>query len=145
MIALYMVVFCIGNSADNIRQKCLVLCSPPKCRAFIVILCIMLHNTKQKFSTKVLVEAKEVVRSLQEQTAEMTEALAVMDLMNDEGKVPFDREIIRECSQMMAVFNRLMFEQEAKLRHIQMMQIADARADRMYSEFRKGVKTVSVN
>lgn len=122
-----------------------VLCSPPKYRAFIAIFSFMLHKTDKKFSTKVLVEAKEVVRSLQEQTAEMTEALAVMDLMNDEGKVPFDREIIRECSQMMAVFNRLMFEQEAKLRHIQMMQIADARADRMYSEFRKGVKTVSVN
>ena len=129
----------------QIRQKCCCLYAPPKYRAFVVILSFMLNKTDKKFSTSVLVEAKEVVRSLQEQTAEMTEALAVMDLMNDEGKVPFDREIIRECSQMMAVFNRLMFEQEAKLRHIQMMQIADARADRMYSEFRKGVKPVSVN
>ena len=105
----------------------------------------MLHKTDKKFSTKVLVEAKEVVRSLQEQTAEMAEVLAVMDLMNDEGNVPFDRGIIRECSQLMEVFNRLMLEQEAKLRHIQMMQIAEAKASRMCDEFRKGVKSVSVN
>ena len=31
---------------------------------------------------------------------------------------------------MMATFNRLMHEQEARLRHLQSMQIADARARR---------------
>ena len=37
---------------------------------------------------------------------------------------------IQECFQMMATFNRLMHEQEARLRHLQSMQIADARARR---------------
>ena len=102
----------------------------------------MLHKTDKKFSTSVLVEAKEVVRSLQEQTAEMEGALAVLDLMNDGGKGPFDKKIIHECSELMTVFNRLMHEQEAKLRHIQMMQIADAKAQQQFSRFQKAYAAV---
>lgn len=97
----------------------------------------MPNKTDKKFSTSVLVEAKEVVRSLQEQTAEMEGALAVLDLMNDGGKGPFDKKIIHECSELMTVFNRLMHEQEAKLRHIQMMQIADAKAQQQFCRFQK--------
>ena len=65
-----MVFFCLGNLATNPADSMSVLFSTPKYRAFVVILSFMLNKTDKKFSTSVLVEAKEVVRSLQEQTAE---------------------------------------------------------------------------
>ena len=114
-----------------------VLGSPPKYRAFIVILSFMLSKTDKKFSTKVLLTAKEAVRGLQEQTAEMEGALALLDLLNSETDGLFDKRIIRECSELMEVFNRLMHEQEALLRHMQMMQIADAKAQRQFTGFHK--------
>ena len=103
----------------------------------------MPNNTKQKFSTKVLKEAKEVLRGLQEQTAEMEGALSLLSLMNDGAEGPFDRSIIRECSELITVFNRLMHEQEAKLRHMQMMQIAVSKAEREYGRWQKSIRSVS--
>ena len=94
-------------------------------------------KTDKKFSTKVLLTAKEAVRGLQEQTAEMEGALALLDLLNSETDGLFDKRIIRECSELMTVFNRLMHEQEARLRHMQMMQIADEKAQRQFTGFRK--------
>ena len=105
----------------------------------------MPNNTKQKFSTKVLKEAKEVLRGLQEQTAEMEGALSLLSLMNDGTEGPFDRSIIRECSELITVFNRLMHEQEAKLRHMQMMQIAVSKAEREYGRFRQTCGAQSKN
>ncbi len=130
MIALYMVVFCLGNSTDNSGRCMSVLGSPPKCRAFIVILSIMLSNTDKKFSTKTLMAAKDAVKELQEQALDMVGSLTMLDLMNDMTTGLFDKKTIQECFQMMATFNRLMHEQEARLRHLQSMQIADARARR---------------
>ena len=97
----------------------------------------MPNKTVKKFSTKVLLTAKEAVRGLQEQTAEMEGALALLDLLNSETDGLFDKRIIHECSQLMEVFNRLMHEQEALLRHMQMMQIADAKAQRQFTGFNK--------
>ena len=137
MIALYMVVFCIGNSADNIRQKCLVLCSPPKCRAFIVILCIMLHNTKQKFSTKTLMAAKQAVGNLKDMIEEMNGALSVLTLIHENEESPFDTRTLDECSRLMETFHRLVMEQEAMLKHTQLMQISDTRANILYGRMQR--------
>lgn len=105
----------------------------------------MPNKTDKKFSTKVLKEAKEVLRGLQEQTAEMEGALSLLSLMNDGAEGPFDRSILRECSELINVFNRLMHEQEAKLRHMQMMQIAVSKAEREYGRFRQTSAAQSKN
>ena len=103
----------------------------------------MPNKTDKKFSTKVLLTAKEAVRGLQEQTAEMEGALALLDLLNSETDGLFDKRIIRECSELMEVFNRLMHEQEALLRHMQMMQIVGAKAEREYGRWQKSIRSVS--
>ena len=103
----------------------------------------MLHKTDKKFSTKTLMAAKEAVRELQDMTAEMEGALAILDLMNSETDGLFEKGIIHECSEMMTVFNRLMHEQEAKLRHMQMMQIVGAKAEREYGRWQKSIRSVS--
>lgn len=125
-----MVFFCLGNSTDNSGRCMSVLCSTPKYRAFVVILSFMLHKTDKKFSTKTLMAAKDAVKELQEQALDMVGSLTMLDLMNDMTTGLFDKKTIQECFQMMATFNRLMHEQEARLRHLQSMQIADARARR---------------
>ena len=101
----------------------------------------MRNNTDKKFSTKTLMAAKEAVRELQDMTAEMEGALAILDLMNSETDGLFEKGIIHECSEMMTVFNRLMHEQEARLRHLQSMQIADARARRQIGILEKEYAT----
>lgn len=90
----------------------------------------MLHKTDKKFSTKTLMAGKDAVKELQEQALDMVGSLTMLDLMNDMTTGLFDKRTIQECFQMMATFNRLMHEQEARLRHLQSMQIADARARR---------------
>lgn len=90
----------------------------------------MLSKTDKKFSTKTLMAAKDAVKELQEQALDMVGSLTMLDLMNDMTTGLFDKKTIQECFQMMATFNRLMHEQEARLRHLQSMQIADARARR---------------
>lgn len=90
----------------------------------------MLNKTDKKFSTKTLMAAKDAVKELQEQALDMVGSLTMLDLMNDMTDGLFDKKTIQECFQMMATFNRLMHEQEARLRHLQSMQIADGRARR---------------
>lgn len=96
----------------------------------------MPNKTDKKFSTRVLKEAKEVVRELQDRTSEMSCALSILDAMNNDTAGLFDRQIIHECSEMIGAINRLMYEQEAKLRHMQMMQISDTRAEFEYGRFK---------
>ena len=51
----------------------------------------MPNNTKQKFSTKTLMAAKDAVKELQEQALDMVGSLTMLDLMNDMTTGLFDR------------------------------------------------------
>lgn len=97
----------------------------------------MRNNTDKKFSTKTLMAAKEAVRNLQDMVEEMTGALSVLTLIHENEESPFDTRTLDECSRLMETFHRLVMEQEAMLKHTQLMQISDTRANILYGRMQR--------
>lgn len=98
----------------------------------------MLSKT-DKIATSVFMAAKEVLRELLDQTTEMTAGLTFLSSLNDENlRKPFDQRFLNEMSQMITAMHRLVSEEEARLKHLQTMQIADTWAEREYDRWKKG-------
>ena len=106
------------------------------------IKCIMLSNT-DKIATSVFVAAKEVLREILDQTAEMTAGLTFLSSLNDESlQKPFDQRFLNETSQLISTMHRMVSEEEARLKHLQTMQIADTWAEREYDRWKNGRRPV---
>ena len=97
----------------------------------------MPNNTKQKFSTKTLMAAKQAVGNLKDMIEEMNGALSVLTLIHENEESPFDTRTLDECSRLMETFHRLVMEQEAMLKHTQLMQISDTRANILYGRMQR--------
>ena len=87
-------------------------------------------------STKMLHAAKESLGELINGTAEIIGAFKGLQLAAGETGLPLDSRIMSECEQMFITINRLMYEQQSKLKHLQMMQVAAEQASRTVSDLR---------
>lgn len=87
-------------------------------------------NTTNTISTKALKMAKESLGELIEGSAMMAGILNALQTMASETGCPLDRQIMDECESLMTAMNRLLYEQESRLKHIQMMQISHEKAGR---------------
>lgn len=85
----------------------------------------MLYNTNETVSTKVLHAAKQSLGALINETAEIVGAFTYLRQIASEVEMPLDSQIMKDCEQMFVTINRLLYEQESKLKHRQMMQIAE--------------------
>ena len=87
-------------------------------------------------STKVLHAAKESLGELINGTAEVVGVFKALQQVAAETGLPLDRQIMSECEQMFITINRLMYEQQSKLKHLQMMQVASEKASRTVADLR---------
>ena len=87
-------------------------------------------------STKVLYAAKESLGELINGTAEIIGAFKGLQQAAGETGLPLDSRIMSECEQMFITINRLMYEQQSKLKHLQMMQVAAEQASRTVADLR---------
>ncbi len=81
-------------------------------------------------STKVLHAAKESLGELINETAGIVGIFKALQQVAAETEMPLDAQIMSECEQMFITINRLMYEQQSKLKHLQMMQVAAEQASR---------------
>ena len=81
-------------------------------------------------STKVLHAAKESLGELINETAGIVGIFKALQQVAAETGMPLDAQIMSECEQMFITINRLMYEQQSKLKHLQMMQVAAEQASR---------------
>lgn len=80
------------------------------------------HNTNKKLLTRKF--AKETVSNIIEGTAELVGIFEALRQGNAETGIGLDPQILDECESMFIAINRLMYEQESRLKHSQMMKIA---------------------
>lgn len=109
--------------------------SPPKCRAFIVICCIMLtnHNTT---SLKGLRACKEALNTLIQETAGLAAEFDILKTAAADNGIDIDGSALEECSQMLSVMNRLMCHQLSDLKHRQMMRLSEEVASRSIAKYK---------
>lgn len=79
-------------------------------------------TTHHNISAKALKAAKETLADAIEGTAVLAGVFETLKQISDEGVFPFDPQIMGECDSMMTAMNRLLYEQESKLKHFQTMQ-----------------------
>ena len=87
-------------------------------------------TTNSTVSTKVLHAAKESLGELINETAGIVGIFKALQQVAAETGMPLDAQIMSECEQMFITINRLMYEQQSKLKHLQMMQVAAEQASR---------------
>lgn len=87
-------------------------------------------------STKVLHAAKESLGELINGTAEVVGVFKALQQVAAETGLPLDDQIMSDCEQMFITINRLMYEQQSKLKHLQMMQVASEKASRTVADLR---------
>ena len=90
----------------------------------------MSYSTNSTVSTKVLHAAKESLGELINGTAEVVGVFKGLQQVAAETGLPLDDQIMSDCEQMFITINRLMYEQQSKLKHLQMMQVAAEKASR---------------
>ena len=96
----------------------------------------MLYANKP-VSTKVLHAAKESLGELINGTAEVVGVFKGLQQVAAETGLPLDDQIMSDCEQMFITINRLMYEQQSKLKHLQMMQVASEKASRTVADLRR--------
>ncbi len=96
---------------------------------------VMLYTNKT-VSTKVLHAAKESLGELINETAGIVGIFKALQQVAAETGMPLDAQIMSECEQMFIAINRLMYEQQSKLKHLQMMQVASEKASRTVADLR---------
>ena len=80
--------------------------------------------------------AKESLGELINGTAEVVGVFKALQQVAAETGMPLDAQIMSECEQMFIAINRLMYEQQSKLKHLQMMQVASEKASRTVADLR---------
>ena len=74
--------------------------------------------------------AKESLGELINGTAEVVGVFKALQQVAAETGLPLDSQIMGDCEQMFITINRLMYEQQSKLKHLQMMHVAAEKASR---------------
>lgn len=80
--------------------------------------------------------AKESLGELINGTAEIVGVFKALQQVAEDTGMPLDPQIMSECEQMFIAINRLMYDQQSKIKHMQMMQVAAEKASRGVADLR---------
>lgn len=106
------------------------------------MLLFMLSTNNTNISAKALRAAKESLGELIESTAAVAGWFQLLYDITDDAKEPLlDKQVLSECSQMFITVNRLLYQEESRLKHLQMMRIVSEKADKSFRELRADAKT----
>lgn len=92
------------------------------------------HTNNKKLLTRKF--AKETVGNIIEGTAELVGIFEALCQGNAETGIGLDTQILDECESMFIAINRLMYEQESRLKHSQMMKIATEKGANYIADLR---------
>ena len=92
--------------------------------------------TNETLNSKKLNAAKKSLGELIEGTAGIVTMFEALQQVSGEFGIPLDGQIMSECEQMFIAINRLMYEQQSKLKHLQMMQVAAETASKTVEQVR---------
>lgn len=95
----------------------------------------MQYTNETLSSKKLMNAAKKSVDQLIEQSADMAGVLNFLKQASCNAGLPLDEGLICECEQMFIAINRLLYEQQSQLKHMQMMHIVTERATRSVQRF----------
>ena len=95
----------------------------------------MRYTNEITVSTKALKAAKESLGNLIDETGEIVAGFKALQEVAGITGLPLDGQIMNECEQMFITINRLLYEQQSKLKHLQMMKIATEKASQAASRF----------
>ena len=79
---------------------------------------------------------KKSLRELISETAGIVGIFKAMQQVAAETGLPLDDQIMSDCEQMFITINRLMYEQQSKLKHLQMMQVASEKTNQTMADIR---------
>lgn len=96
----------------------------------------MRYTNEITVSTKALKAAKESLGNLINETGEIVTGFKALQEVAEITGLPLDGQIMNECEQMFITINRLLYEQQSKLKHLQMMQVASEKASRTVADLR---------
>ena len=106
------------------------------------MLLFMLSTNNTNISAKALRAAKESLGELIESTAAVAGWFQLLYDITDDAKEPLlDKQVLSECSQMFITVNRLLYQEESRLKHLQMMRIVSEKADKSLRGLRADTKT----
>ena len=102
-----------------------------------------MHYTNETVSTKMLHAAKESLGELINGTAEVVGVFKALQQVTAETGLPLDDQIMSDCEQMFITINRLMYEQQSKIKHLEMMKKVGDLAEKTVGSLRRqhAVKT----
>ena len=92
--------------------------------------------TNETLSSKKLNAAKKSLGELIEETAGIVTMFEALQQVSGELGIPLDGQIMSECEQMFIAINRLLYDQQSKLKHLQMMQVAAETASKTVEQVR---------
>lgn len=121
------------------KAETIIRCKRVWCKATLgqeFLIYSVMPYTNKTVSTKVLHAAKESLGELINGTAEVVGVFKALQQVAAETGLPLDSQIMSDCEQMFITINRLMYEQQSKLKHLQMMQVAAEQASRTVADLR---------
>ena len=103
----------------------------------------MLTTNSTTVSTKTLKAAQECLGHLTEETGAIVAEFKALQMIAEDTGLPLDGQIMSDCEQMFIAINRLMYDQQSKLKHLQMMKKVGDLAEKTVGNLRRqhGVKT----
>ena len=105
--------------------------APPFCAFPSKLFNLLFHLIPKKLNA-----AKKSLGELIEGTAEMVTMFEAVQQVSGELGIPLDVQILNECEQMFIAINRLLYDQQSKLKHLQMMQVAAETASKTVEQVR---------
>lgn len=98
-----------------------------------------MNYANPEISSKLLNAAKNSCTQLIESTAEMVGILDFLREVSEDTGMPLDEDVLFECEQMFITINRLLYEQQSRIKHKEMMQTATQKAEALFTKLsRKG-------
>lgn len=103
----------------------------------------MLYTNEITVSTKTLKAAQECLGHLTEGTGAIVAEFKALQMIAEDTGLPLDGQIMSDCEQMFIAINRLMYDQQSKLKHLQMMKKVGDLAEKTVGSLRRqhAVKT----
>lgn len=97
----------------------------------------MLYTNEITVSTKTLKAAQECLGHLTEGTGAIVAEFKALQMIAEDTGLPLDGQIMSDCEQMFITINRLMYDQQSKLKHLQMMKKVGDLAEKTVDNLRR--------
>lgn len=100
-----------------------------------------MNYTNKTISLNQLKAAKIALADAIEGTAVLAGVFETLKQISEDGICPLDAQIMSECDDMMTAMNRLLYDQQGRLKHLQAMQIVRCKSEQTAKRFASAAGT----